>query len=84
MNVQALLTVLLLALSPVHGASRDRNNKPYKVVCYWGSWSSRGTVQGKFEAKDINPHICTHLNYAFAKLDGNKIALEDPDLDHGK
>ena len=27
--------------------------------------------------------MCTHINYGFAKLEGNKIALFDPDLDIG-
>lgn len=32
-------------------------------------------------AEDINPHVCTHLNYAFALLQNNSIQLEDPKVD---
>ncbi|XP_017492169.1 PREDICTED: chitinase-3-like protein 1, partial [Rhagoletis zephyria] len=44
----------------------------------------RPGVDGKFEAENINPHLCTHINYGFAKLDAsNRIALYDVDLDSG-
>lgn len=62
----------------------SRNKLPHKVVCYWGTWAFyRDGVDGKFEPESINPHLCTHINYGFAKLDGNKMALFDPDLDTG-
>ncbi len=38
----------------------------------------------QFLAEDSNPNICTHMVYAFAKLNpDNTIALFDPDLDTG-
>lgn len=62
---------------------KDRNNKPYRIVCYWGTWAFYRPGTGKFEAENVNPNLCTHLMYGFAKLQNNKIALYDPDLDDG-
>jgi len=71
--------LLVLCLNPVF--SKDRNDKPYKVVCYYESWADYDKGQAKFDAEDINPNVCTHINYSFAKLQNNEITLEDADLD---
>ena len=34
-----------------------------RVVCYYSSWAFYRTGYGKFDIDDIDPHICTHLNY---------------------
>ena len=34
-----------------------------KVVCYYSSWAFYRTGYGKFDIDDIDPHVCTHLNY---------------------
>lgn len=62
---------------------KDRNDKPYRIVCYWGTWSFYRPGLGRFQAEDINPNLCTHLHYGFAKLENNQIALYDRDLDDG-
>ena len=45
------------------------------LVCYYTNWAqyrnggdSRNAGAGKFTPKDIDPHLCTHINYAFANL----------------
>lgn len=53
------------------------------MVCYWGTWAYYRPANGKFRAENVNPNLCTHLIYTFAKLSGNRIALYDPDLDDG-
>lgn len=79
----SFLLLCTLAASSL-AASRDRNNKPYKVVCYWGTWAYyRQGGDGHFQAEDVNPNVCTHVIYGFAKLQGNQIALYDPGLDDG-
>lgn len=35
----------------------------------------------QFQAEDIDPSLCTHVNYAFAKLTDNRIAVYDQWLD---
>lgn len=49
--------------------------------CYWGSWSHYRTGAGKFSVGQIDPSLCTHLVYAFAKLENGVIAAFDPYLD---
>ena len=36
-----------------------------KVVCYYSSWAFYRPGYGKFDIEDIDPHICTHLNYGW-------------------
>eukprot|EP00106_Octopus_bimaculoides_P005001 XP_014772443.1 PREDICTED: acidic mammalian chitinase-like [Octopus bimaculoides] len=54
------------------------NNATYRRVCYYTNWSQTVPAAGKFEPEDINPYHCTHICYAFAKLDGNHIAPTYP------
>ncbi|XP_055954951.1 chitinase-3-like protein 1 [Patella vulgata] len=42
-----------------------------KVVCYYANWSQYRAGSGKFLPEDINPKLCTHIIFAFAKLSGN-------------
>ncbi|XP_050044714.1 chitinase-3-like protein 1 isoform X2 [Dermacentor andersoni] len=49
--------------------------------CYWGSWSHYRSGAGKFSVDQIDPSLCTHLVYAFAKLDNGVIAAFDAYLD---
>ncbi|XP_076330487.1 putative chitinase 10 [Tachypleus tridentatus] len=77
-----LLTITAAWCNPLAKTLRDRNSKPYKVVCYLGSWANYRWGDGKYKIEDIDPFICTHLIYGFAKLDlNNKIAAYDPYLD---
>ncbi|CAI9739982.1 probable chitinase 10 [Octopus vulgaris] len=50
----------------------------YKRVCYYTNWSQTVPGAAKFEPEYINPYYCTHICYAFAKLDGNHIAPTYP------
>ena len=34
-----------------------------RVVCYYSSWAFYRTGYGKFDIDNIDPHVCTHLNY---------------------
>ncbi len=51
------------------------------LVCYLGRWSAYRPGAGKFVIEDINPNLCTHIVYGFAKLENNKIAPFDSWLD---
>jgi chitinase len=52
------------------------------MVCYWGSWSYYRLGDGKFVPENIDPNICTHLIYGFAKLNNNsQIDVFDKRLD---
>lgn len=42
--------------------------RPAQVFCYLTSWSSKRPGIGKFEPKNIDATLCTHVVYAFATL----------------
>jgi len=54
-----------------------------KVVCYYSSWAFYRTGYGKFDIPDIDPHLCTHLNYGFANINNQtwEIRAYDPWFD---
>jgi len=60
-----LSVVVLLALCAVASASN------YKRVCYHTNWAQYRPDKGKFNPENIDPFLCTHIIYAFAKLDRN-------------
>ncbi|XP_059479270.1 acidic mammalian chitinase-like [Neocloeon triangulifer] len=51
--------VLTVALAPATAQQQKR------VVCYFSSWASYRNGDGKFEAENIDPFLCTHVVYAF-------------------
>uniref|UniRef100_A0A2P2HXD2 Chitinase 3 n=1 Tax=Hirondellea gigas TaxID=1518452 RepID=A0A2P2HXD2_9CRUS len=63
------------------GASADENcSNPRKfVVCYYGAWATYRTGNGKFDIKDIDASLCTHINYAFATLNNQSYEMESHD-----
>ncbi|XP_059149313.1 chitinase-3-like protein 1 [Physella acuta] len=74
--------VLLCALSQgAFGAACQRR------VCYHTNWSQYRQEPGKFMPGNIDPHLCTHIIYAFAKLSNNELAAfewNDEDTDWAK
>ncbi|PVD37775.1 hypothetical protein C0Q70_00376 [Pomacea canaliculata] len=62
----AHLTVVLVCLS-LATACRRR-------VCYYTNWSQYRPDQGRFFPANIDVNLCTHLIFAFAKLQGNNLA----------
>ncbi|KAI0210818.1 Acidic mammalian chitinase [Lamellibrachia satsuma] len=55
----------LMCLLLTFAASADA---VYKRVCYFTNWSQYRPGAGKFTGNDIDPNLCTHIVYAFAKL----------------
>ncbi|MFI0434237.1 MAG: glycoside hydrolase family 18 protein [Parachlamydiaceae bacterium] len=59
------------------------SGESFKIVGYYPDWAIYR--QPAFYPKDINPHLLTHINYAFIKVDSHgKLILFDPwaDVDH--
>ncbi|KAL4707013.1 hypothetical protein ACJJTC_000440 [Scirpophaga incertulas] len=52
------------------------------VMCYYGTWATHRSGQGKFDVDDMDPYLCTHLVYAFAGINDNgELTALDPELD---
>ncbi|CAL1277038.1 unnamed protein product [Larinioides sclopetarius] len=81
MGLRSVCRLLLFVTLAASATSTDRNRKPYRVVCYLGSWANYREGDGKFVIEDIDPNLCTHLVYGFTKLESNKITVYDPYLD---
>ena len=42
-------------------------------VCYYTNWSQYRPEGGKFFPENINPRLCTHVVFAFAKVKHDRI-----------
>ncbi|WAR13234.1 CHIA-like protein [Mya arenaria] len=51
--------------APAHGT--------YKRVCYYTNWSQYRSPPGRFTPDDIDPRLCTHIIFAFAKVVNSEI-----------
>jgi GH18 family chitinase len=52
-------------------------------MCYYTNWSVYRTGDGRFSVQDIDPNLCTHIIYSFAKVQGNGLGTtegNDPGL----
>ncbi|KFM59528.1 putative chitinase 3, partial [Stegodyphus mimosarum] len=50
-----------------------------KIVCYFINWAWYRSQPGNLLPEDVDPTLCTHINYAFAILDKNKLILKPSD-----
>ncbi|XP_053674557.1 acidic mammalian chitinase-like [Anopheles nili] len=42
-----------------------------EVVCYYGTWATYRKTNGKFTVDNVDPFLCTQLNYAFFDINPN-------------
>ena len=67
----------------VNCASRSLNSSPLtrqsdqnkKVVCYFSNWASLRSGNGQFLPENIDASLCSHVVYAFAKLDSETLNI---------
>lgn len=46
----------------------------YRRVCYYTNWAQYRPDPMKFYPEDVNTALCDHLVYAFATMEGNRLA----------
>ena len=51
-------------------------------MCYYTNWSTYRRGDGQFSIQDIDPHLCTHIIYSFARVQGNGLGMTEGN-DHG-
>lgn len=56
-------------------------DQDYKLFCYYENWAAVREGVQRMRPADVNPFLCTHLLYAFAKVSDNQLTTtEDFDL----
>ena len=61
---------------PMSPMPKMNNKSNKKVVCYYTNWSQYRQRPASFFPEDVDPFMCTHIIYAFAKLNGQSILEE--------
>ena len=65
------LFLITLNLGFIFAASADFDrgkDKSMKIVCYYTNWAQYRPKPGSYFPEDIDPHLCTHIIFAFGKI----------------
>lgn len=46
----------------------------YVRVCYYTNWAQYRNGDAKYTPANIDPHVCTHIVYSFAKITNGRLA----------
>jgi chitinase len=53
-----------------------------KTFCYFTNWSNKlASFDARFDIRDINVTLCSHLIYAFANIDASNVGLSPTFID---
>ncbi|RNA00939.1 chitotriosidase-1 precursor [Brachionus plicatilis] len=58
----------------------------FKKICYFTNWAQFRPTGTEFLPEDIDPKLCTHVIYAFAKIENFRLANTEPNdvgIDNG-
>ena len=70
-----------------HSSPLTRAKSVKKVICYFSNWAGLRDGDGKFIPENVNAKLCSHIVYAFAKLDEESLTMTPSgprsDLDDG-
>ncbi|XP_072043496.1 chitotriosidase-1-like [Amphiura filiformis] len=69
--------VLLVALVALSRAAEQ-----VKLVCYHTNWAYHRMSPVNFTPADIDPNMCTHIIYSFARVDKTSFHIEPYDLEN--
>ncbi|KAJ8920078.1 hypothetical protein NQ315_011732 [Exocentrus adspersus] len=61
------------------GTNTEQGEDEFKVVCYFTNWAWYRQGDGKYLPSDIDPELCTHINYGFAVLDSDSLTIKPHD-----
>lgn len=59
---------------PIAISGSGAADKGYKIVCYFTNWAQYRPKTGKYMPEDIDPHLCTHIIYAFGWMKKGKLS----------
>ena len=63
-------------MGPLQPPYADNADKTYKRVCVYPNWSIlRESAVSRILPEDIDPNLCTHIHYAFAKINPETLEL---------
>ncbi|XP_046962124.1 chitinase-3-like protein 1 [Vanessa cardui] len=79
LSAQTLLVKHVLFWRIENRSSSIYENDGNVVSCYYNTPNPRNDSQ--LTPSNIHPHLCTHINIAFAQIRNNQIYLEDSQLD---
>uniref|UniRef100_A0A4W5QGB9 chitinase n=1 Tax=Hucho hucho TaxID=62062 RepID=A0A4W5QGB9_9TELE len=65
LTILAGLCLVLCQLDASTSVSTTAAASP-KMVCYFTNWSQYRPDKGKYKPENVDPHLCTHLIYAFS------------------
>ncbi|XP_043594466.1 probable chitinase 10 isoform X2 [Bombus pyrosoma] len=56
----------------------DQENNKKKMICYVMNWARKRPGVGQFLPEDIDLDLCTHIVYGLAKLDTERLTIQNP------
>lgn len=68
LNLKSLVIWIFISLTLIN----ELNGRV--LVCYYTNWAQYRGGEGRFTPDNIDPNLCTHINYAFASLSNGVLA----------
>ncbi|KAM4872835.1 oviduct-specific glycoprotein [Thomomys bottae] len=56
---------------------KHHNGAAYKLVCYFANWAHSRPGPASILPQDLDPFLCTHLIFAFASMNNNRIVASN-------
>lgn len=66
-------------MPPMPSRLKKYDEEEFKVVCFVTNWSFYRKREGKYVPENLNPKLCTHIIFVYAKLDPDLLELQEFD-----